>query len=92
MPIRLVQLSMVLSYDTDTYTTTRTSYLTAGQRICINQERAFLLRKENEHEIYDQSAVVDEKVNFILEKLKKSNLTSIYANYIKEKQFRQSEI
>ena len=61
---RLLQLFVVLLYDTDTKTTQGKSFLTVGQRICINQERAFLMRDFPDDEDFEQSHIVNEKNHF----------------------------
>lgn len=75
---RLLQLFVVLLYDTDTYTTTGKSFLTVGQRICINQERAFLMRDFPDDEDFEQSPIVNEKITFIIQQIRTNNLSNAY--------------
>lgn len=75
---RLLQLFVVLLYDTDTNTTTGKSFLNAGQRICINQERAFLMRDFPEDEDFEQSPTVNEKITFIIQQIRTNNLSNAY--------------
>ena len=75
---RLLQLFVVLLYDTDTKTTQGKSFLTVGQRICINQERAFLMRDLPDDEDFEQSPIVNEKITFIIQQIRTNNLSNAY--------------
>lgn len=75
---RLLQLFVVLLYDTDTKTTQGKSFLTVGQRICINQERAFLMRDFPDDEDFEQSPNVNEKITFIIQQIRTNNLSNAY--------------
>lgn len=84
MSKRLLQLFAVLIYDSDTITTTGNGYLTTGQRICINQERAFLMREDIREADFIQSKLVNEKVDFVLQKIKENNLSGAYLSHVRE--------
>lgn len=80
---RLLQLFVVLLYDTDTKTTHGNSYLTIGQRICINQERAFLMRDLPDDEYFEQSPIVNEKITFIIQQIRNNNLSQAYMAHVR---------
>lgn len=75
---RLMQLFAVLLFDSDTVITQGTGYLTIGQRICINQERAYLMRDDQDTEHFNQSKIVNEKVSFVLQQIRDNNLSHAY--------------
>lgn len=78
---RQLQLFVVLLYDSDSYITSGHKFLTEGQRICINQERAYLMRDEIEENDFHQAESINEKINFILQQIKINNLTSAYSSH-----------
>jgi uncharacterized protein with PIN domain len=66
---RLFQLLMVLHYASE-----KTAMLKVGERICINQERAALMRlKEGTDTGFIQSETVMKKIDNILELMQKTN-------------------
>ena len=81
---RLLQLFAVLIYDTDKKTTSGTGYLTAGQRICINQERAYLMRDDIVENDFPQLEIINEKVAFVLQKIRENGHTNAYQSYVRE--------
>ena len=84
---RLLQLFAVLAYDSDTYSAIQVKYLTVGQRICINQERAHIMQEMAKGEtiiFYDQSQIVEEKIIFIVNKIKENQLSQAYAKHSRE--------
>jgi len=84
---RLLQLFAVLCYDTDSCNSTGTKYLTLGQRICINQERAYIMQNELTTDIqsdYEQPETVEDKIKYILNKIKENELTRAYAQHARE--------
>ena len=74
---RLTQLFAVLIFDSDIEIEKGTRYLSIGQRICINQERANLM-KDFPDEDFIQSPIVNEKVTFILQQIRNNNLSQAY--------------
>lgn len=74
---RLLQLFAVLIFDSDVETEKGKSYLSIGQRICINQERANLM-KDFPDENFKQSPIVDEKITFVLQQIRINNLATAY--------------
>ncbi len=84
---RLIRLFAVLAFDTDTFNSIGEKHLTVGQRICINQERAFIMARMTNglsDEYYQQSEIVEEKIKFIIKKIKDHNLTQAYAQHSSE--------
>lgn len=84
---RLIRLFAVLAFDTDTFEAIGEKHLTVGQRICINQERAFIMRRmanDLSDDYYPQSEIVEEKIKFIINKIKDHNLTQAYAKHSAE--------
>lgn len=79
---RLMQLFAVLIFDSDIETEKGKSYLSIGQRICINQERANLM-KDFPDEDFEQSPIVNEKVIFILQQIRNNNLSQAYLNQVR---------
>jgi hypothetical protein len=74
---RLAQLFAVLIFDTDTAVEKGSSYLSLQQRICINQERANLMR-DFPNPKFEQYATVNEKVAFVLGQIRNNNLSHAY--------------
>jgi len=75
---RLLELVVVLHYDSITLRDEGKSYLSTGQRICINQERAFLMREYDDDREFEQSHIVDQKIDFILQKVRETNIENLY--------------
>ena len=73
---RLVKLFTALHYDT----VNNFKILNTGLRICINQERAFLMRLDY-YEKFEQSEIVEAKIKFIIEQLRLRGETRIYHEY-----------
>ena len=80
---RLLQLFAVLIFDSETERERGTSYLTIGQRICINQERAFLMRDFQDDIEFIQSDSTNEKVSFILQQIRNNNLSNAYLAHVR---------
>lgn len=77
---RLMLLWMVLKYDSYINEISSNRILTSGHRILINQERAFLMYWNlDEDKKYEQSSIVNKKIEFILDKIHRSNLYQVYA-------------
>jgi hypothetical protein len=74
---RLEQLFAVLIFDTDTAAAYGSSYLSVQHRICINQERANLMR-DFPNPKFEQYASVNEKVDFVLGQIRNNKLSHAY--------------
>lgn len=73
---RLITLFTALCFDTDN----NKKVLTPGIRICINQERAYLMQLDY-YEKFEQSQIVEEKINFITDQLRLRGETRMYNDY-----------
>jgi hypothetical protein len=78
---RLAQLFAVLIFDTDTAVEKGSSYLSVQQRICINQERANLMR-DFPNPKFEQYASVNEKIDFVLGQIRNNNLSNAYLAHV----------
>jgi len=81
MPInkRLIELFVVLNYDSYKYESTGRKYFTDGERICINQERGYIMSQQFEyHDKYIQSPSVNEKIEFVKTKIHEDNFYDAY--------------
>lgn len=74
---RVAQLFAVLIFDTDTAVEKGSTYLSVQQRICINQERANLMR-DFPNPKFQQYATVNEKVDFVLSQIRNNKLSHAY--------------
>ena len=78
-PERLLMLYMALRYDRYVGETIGRRPISLGQRICINQERAALMKNDFEFlEAYQQVPEVNEKINFMIDKLHRSGFYEMY--------------
>lgn len=80
---RFIDLFVALVYDTETLRDYGKSFLTSGQRICINQERAFLMREFEDGKEFEQSPIVNQKIDFILQKVQESSHENLYVSHVK---------
>jgi hypothetical protein len=69
-PQRLVALGLVLQYDSELQKNGRLGIFSTFQRILINQERAKIL---SEDDTYRQAFGIENKIEFVLEKIKATN-------------------
>lgn len=67
---RLAVLFAALIYDSDAKDNGTEGYLNVWQRIFINQERGYLLQDHIHDADYKQSLEVNQKIEFIMTKLK----------------------
>ena len=67
---RLELLFLVLCYCSE-----KGAFFSVGERICINQERALLMRNDAETSKYEQPQSICHKIDFVVRKIKETGYT-----------------